>query len=69
MGATGTFWAHEAWNLPHPPDYVTFAKKMAATGFYHAPANRVSLVCQHQLYEIIIFQGKYMKQDDEYNIK
>jgi len=42
MGATGTFWAHEQWNLPHPPDYVTFAKKMAATGFYHTAETRAS---------------------------
>jgi len=40
MGATGKFWAHEHWNLPYPPDYVTFAKKMAATGFYHTPDTR-----------------------------
>jgi len=33
--ATGTFWAHEAWDLPTPPDVVTFAKKMQAAGFYH----------------------------------
>lgn len=25
---TGTFWAHEQWNLYSPPDFVTFAKKM-----------------------------------------
>jgi 4-aminobutyrate aminotransferase/(S)-3-amino-2-methylpropionate transaminase len=41
-GATGTFWAHEQWNLPFPPDYVTFAKKMASTGFYHTPDTRVA---------------------------
>jgi len=43
MGATGKFWAHEHWNLPSPPDYVTFAKKMAATGFYHTVDTRASL--------------------------
>ncbi|KAG2182926.1 hypothetical protein INT44_005907 [Umbelopsis vinacea] len=34
VGATGTFWAHEAWNLPSPPDLVTFSKKFQAAGFY-----------------------------------
>jgi 4-aminobutyrate aminotransferase-like enzyme len=31
VGATGTFWAHEAWGLSSPPDIVTFAKKMQAS--------------------------------------
>lgn len=35
VGATGKFWAHEYWNLPSPPDFVTFSKKMQAAGFYH----------------------------------
>ncbi|KAI9269211.1 4-aminobutyrate aminotransferase [Phascolomyces articulosus] len=34
VGATGTFWAHEAWDLPTPPDMVTFSKKFQAAGFY-----------------------------------
>lgn len=34
VGATGTFWAHEAWNLPTPPDMVTFSKKFQAAGFF-----------------------------------
>ncbi|KAJ1734918.1 hypothetical protein LPJ61_000818 [Coemansia biformis] len=34
-GATGTFWAHEQWELPTPPDMVTFSKKMQAAGFFH----------------------------------
>lgn len=25
VGATGTFWAHEKWNLDSPPDFVTFS--------------------------------------------
>jgi 4-aminobutyrate aminotransferase/(S)-3-amino-2-methylpropionate transaminase len=33
--ATGKFWAHEHWNLPSPPDIVTFSKKMQSAGFYH----------------------------------
>ncbi|KAK0529671.1 4-aminobutyrate transaminase [Tilletia horrida] len=35
VGATGTFWAHEKWNLEIPPDFVVFSKKMQAAGFYH----------------------------------
>ena len=34
VGATGTFWAHEAWDLPTSPDMVTFSKKFQAAGFY-----------------------------------
>lgn len=34
VGATGTFWAHEAWGLDDPPDIVTFSKKMQLGGFY-----------------------------------
>lgn len=34
-GSTGKFWAHEWWNLPTPPDAVTFSKKLQAAGFYH----------------------------------
>lgn len=33
-GATGTFWAHEAWGLSEPPDIVTFSKKMQIGGYY-----------------------------------
>lgn len=33
-GATGTFWAHEAWALAEPPDIVTFSKKMQLGGYY-----------------------------------
>ncbi|KAK2160754.1 hypothetical protein LSH36_127g08000 [Paralvinella palmiformis] len=34
-GATGQMWFHETWNLPSPPDIVTFSKKMLTGGFYH----------------------------------
>lgn len=34
-GASGKFWAHEHWGLSHPPDIVTFSKKMQAAGLYH----------------------------------
>ncbi|KAI7867046.1 4-aminobutyrate aminotransferase [Spinellus fusiger] len=40
VGATGTFWAHEAWDLPSPPDIVTFSKKFQAAGFYLHPRLR-----------------------------
>jgi len=33
-GSTGKYWAHEHWDLPIPPDFVTFAKKMQVGGFY-----------------------------------
>ncbi|BFZ54150.1 4-aminobutyrate transaminase [Savitreella phatthalungensis] len=34
VGATGKFWAHEHFNLPSPPDMVTFSKKFQAAGWY-----------------------------------
>ncbi|KAG0201371.1 hypothetical protein BGX28_005796 [Mortierella sp. GBA30] len=37
VGATGQFWAHEAWNLTTPPDIVTFSKKFQAAGWFHRP--------------------------------
>ncbi|KAL1843673.1 hypothetical protein VTJ49DRAFT_373 [Mycothermus thermophilus] len=41
VGATGRFWAHEHWDLPSPPDMVTFSKKAQAAGYYYAdPALR-----------------------------
>jgi 4-aminobutyrate aminotransferase/(S)-3-amino-2-methylpropionate transaminase len=36
-GATGTFWAHEHWRLPEPPDIVTFSKKMQIGGYFCRP--------------------------------
>ncbi|PIK38213.1 putative 4-aminobutyrate aminotransferase, mitochondrial [Apostichopus japonicus] len=33
-GATGYFWAHEAWDLPEPPDFVTFSKKLISGGYF-----------------------------------
>ena len=33
-GPTGTFWAHEQWNLAEPPSIVTFSKKMLIGGYY-----------------------------------
>lgn len=34
LAATGKIWAHEYFNLPTPPDVMTFAKKMQIGGFY-----------------------------------
>ncbi|KAG6027250.1 hypothetical protein E4U41_000993 [Claviceps citrina] len=36
VGATGRFWAHEHWHLPHPPDMVTFSKKAQTAGYYYS---------------------------------
>lgn len=35
-GATGEFWAHSHWKLTHPPDIVTFSKKLQAAGFFYS---------------------------------
>lgn len=32
---TGSFWAHEGWNLRESPDFMTFAKKMLSCGIYY----------------------------------
>lgn len=34
VGVTGKFWAHEHWDLPEAPEFVTFAKKMMIGGYY-----------------------------------
>ncbi|CAH6719067.1 4-aminobutyrate aminotransferase [[Candida] jaroonii] len=34
VGASGKLWAHEHFDLPSPPDMVTFSKKFQAAGFY-----------------------------------
>lgn len=34
VGATGTFWAHEAWILESPPDIVTWSKKFQVGGLH-----------------------------------
>ncbi|KAF5969017.1 4-aminobutyrate aminotransferase [Fusarium bulbicola] len=34
VGSTGKFWAHEHWDLPSPPDIITFSKKFQAAGYY-----------------------------------
>lgn len=44
---TGTFWAHEQWNLRERPDFVTFAKKMLSCGFYHNDDTKTTLPYRH----------------------
>lgn len=39
VGASGKFWAHEHWDLPSPPDMVTFSKKAQAAGFYYGKSD------------------------------
>ncbi|XP_005182496.1 4-aminobutyrate aminotransferase, mitochondrial [Musca domestica] len=34
-GGTGKMWCHEHFNLPSPPDVVTFSKKMQLGGYFH----------------------------------
>ncbi len=34
-GNIGSMWAHESWNLPTPPDAVTFSKKMMTGGYVY----------------------------------
>ncbi|MCB1800363.1 MAG: aminotransferase class III-fold pyridoxal phosphate-dependent enzyme [Gammaproteobacteria bacterium] len=36
MGSSGTLWAHEQFELPSPPDLMTFGKKMQLGGFFAA---------------------------------
>ncbi|XP_063918173.1 4-aminobutyrate aminotransferase, mitochondrial-like [Zophobas morio] len=35
-GSTGKFWCHEYFDLPVPPDAVTFSKKFAVAGYFHS---------------------------------
>lgn len=43
VGATGSFWAHDKWDLPSPPDAVSFSKKTQAAGYYHTEELRPSV--------------------------
>ena len=47
MCQTGSFWAHEQWNLREAPDFVTFAKKMLSCGFYHNENTRMVTPFRH----------------------
>ncbi|WVO19187.1 4-aminobutyrate aminotransferase [Cryptococcus decagattii] len=46
VGATGSFWAHEKWELEEPADFVTFSKKAQASGFYHNLSTRAPFAYQ-----------------------
>ncbi|KAI1725017.1 aminotransferase class-III domain-containing protein [Ditylenchus destructor] len=41
-GTSGTFWAHEQWNLPTSPDIVTFSKKVLIGGYYYKDNFRIN---------------------------
>jgi len=41
-GATGKMWCHEHFDLPSPPDVVSFSKKMQLGGYYHTDDYRPS---------------------------
>lgn len=34
-GGTGSFWAHDSWDLDSPPDMVTFSKKLMTGGYFY----------------------------------
>jgi 4-aminobutyrate aminotransferase/(S)-3-amino-2-methylpropionate transaminase len=42
VGMSGTLWAHEQLDLPHPPDIVCFGKKMQMGGFFASEAFVIS---------------------------
>lgn len=44
---TGTYWAHEQWDLYSPPDFMTFAKKMQSCGFYYLDEHSVETAYRH----------------------
>ncbi|VDM75667.1 unnamed protein product [Strongylus vulgaris] len=43
-GGTGDIWAHAHWNLPSPPDIVTFSKKLITGGYFYGEHMRVKEV-------------------------
>jgi len=47
LSVTALCRAHETWDLPEPPDYVTFAKKFQAAGFFHKAGLRPKQVSDH----------------------
>ena len=44
---TGSFWAHEQWNLRESPDFVTFSKKMLSSGFYFNDNTKMATPFRH----------------------
>lgn len=55
-GATGTFWAHEQWDLPpgDEPDIVTFSKKMLLGGYYMKPEYSPKEVYPSRIKQVMI---------------
>ena len=47
VGVSGSFWAHDHWNLQTPPDFVTFAKKMLSCGVYMRPEHQMVTAFRH----------------------
>lgn len=43
-GPSGEMWAHNHWNLPSPPDIVSFSKKAFTGGYYYADSMRINEV-------------------------
>lgn len=41
-GSTGSMWAHEKWQLPNPPDIMTFSKKMMLGGYFYSDDYRIN---------------------------
>uniref|UniRef100_A0A915DRF3 4-aminobutyrate aminotransferase n=1 Tax=Ditylenchus dipsaci TaxID=166011 RepID=A0A915DRF3_9BILA len=41
-GSSGTFWAHEQWNLPSPPTLSLFPKKALIGGYYYNNKYRIN---------------------------
>ena len=39
---SGHMWAHEAWDLPDAPDFVTFSKKAQVGGYFYKKEVRVA---------------------------
>jgi len=48
-GTTGRMWHHETFDLPRPPDVMTFSKKMMTGGFYFTEELMYPEVCVNPL--------------------
>ncbi|XP_038064715.1 4-aminobutyrate aminotransferase, mitochondrial-like isoform X2 [Patiria miniata] len=52
---TGHFWASDSWNLPEPPDFLVFSKKMQTGGYYFQ--DKFSVAQQKLIYEGRSYNG------------
>jgi 4-aminobutyrate aminotransferase/(S)-3-amino-2-methylpropionate transaminase len=43
LGACGNIWCHEAWELTHPPDFVSFSKKTQVGGYYYRSESKPTM--------------------------